>query len=80
MSVTHMSTAQWQTVMYCMFATIGCTYTGFKCYCVSRWLAWCSHGDCDVMVQIVVIYLPFLGSRVLSVVPRVCSGPRVPVL
>ena len=66
-------------VMYCMFVKIGCTYTGFKCYCVSRWLAWCSHGDCDVLLQIVV-YFTFFGSRVFSVVPHVCRGPRVPVL
>ena len=45
---------------------------------MSRWLACCSHGDCDIMVQIVV-FLP-LDSRVLSVVPRVCSGPKVPDL
>ena len=56
--------------MYCMFVTIGCTYTGFKCYCVSRWLAWCSHGDCDVMVQIVV-YFTFLA-HVYSVLYLVC--------
>ena len=58
----HWMLQRWEmysiAVMYCMFAMIGCTYTGIKCYCVSRWLAWCSHGDCDIMVQIVVI-LPF---------------------
>ena len=31
-------------------------------------LAWCSHGYCDVIDCVIVIYL---GSRVLSVVPRV---------
>ena len=55
-----------------MLAISWCTYTGFKCYCVSRWLAWCSHGYCDVMDQVITIYL---GSRVLSVILRVCSGP-----
>ena len=55
--------------MYCMFAMILCTYTGFKCYCVSRWLAWCSHGDCDVMVQIAVFYL---WTHVYGVLYLVC--------
>ena len=30
-------------------------------------LAWCSHGHCDVINQVIVIYR---GSHVLSVVPR----------
>ena len=55
----------------CLFM-IWCTYTWFKCYCMSRWLSWllltwCSHGYCDVINLVIVIYL---GSRVLSGGPR----------
>ena len=42
-------------------------------YCISIWLAWlllawCSHGHCDIINQVIVVYL---GSRVLIVVPCV---------
>ena len=49
-------------------------------HCVVYW-AYMTHAQgqcvCDVMDQVIVIYF---GLRVPSVVPRVCSGPSVPVL
>ena len=59
---------------------IWCTST-WLVYCMSIWLAWlllawCSHGHCDIINEVIVIYG---GSRVLIVAPRVVnSGPRVP--
>ena len=62
---------------------IRCTYTWFKCYCMSRWLAWlllawCSHGYCDVIDLVIRSYLP--GSCVLSCRTSCGSGPRIPVI
>ena len=64
---SHMDLRKVVLCTLCLFM-ICCTYTWFKCYCMSRWLAllllaWCSHGYCDVIDQVIVIYL---GSRVLS--------------